>query len=309
MRYIYTFIIFISGYAVILAQTNDYSEFKNHFESVISSTSTEVTDSVVNSTIPEWILTTPGKDGLYIGISDPGLNYRDAMFQALSRAVMQSAIIPSSNKVWMNDFFVQGSESEISVFKEILLFQNNINISVDDIVLKDIFRTTFGEVIIMISKNERRSEQSMFNFTGDILFYSSSKDNYGEQSYGKVIVTTSSTHPKLKRDETVVYVNFRSGNVYSKAANNNILYRYTFNEGTGYKIMSYSGLWAVYCSSLFKGLADIYNPEIVRLKSVNEHTTSKIMSIIRITSAGEISINPDVVNIDRNRFVFKKRSE
>jgi hypothetical protein len=309
MRYIYTLVIFAFTCATLLSQSNNYSEFKNHFESVIKSTSIKATDSVTNSKIPEWILTSPGKNGLYIGISDPGMNYRDAMFQALNRAVMQSVIIPACNKIWMNDFFIQGSDSEVSVFKEILMFQNSINISVDGITLKDVFRTTAGEVVIQILVNRSVSDQGMFNFSGDIQFYSSSKDNNGEQSYGKIVISTTSTHPKLKKDRTVLYVNFRSGNVYSDAVNGNVLYRYMFAEGTGYKIMSYSGLWAVYCSSFFKSLADIYNPEIVRLKSLNEHKTNSVMSIIRLTSAQEISLNPDIVKLESNRFIFKQSGE
>jgi len=286
----------------------DYKIFKNRFNTIVNNNKDSTIDSISVDYLPAWILTPPGNQNMFLGISDVNMSEKEGFIQAISRAIMQSTIIPNCNKFWLNDFFISSGidDRSSSMFQEIYMFYNSQKINISNIKIVNIHVTSNNEIVVLIRLLDSESSNIMYKCKTSL--YKNNKVESGESIMGKVIIETSSDSRSIKSDYSEIYIDFKNLNVcFNSNDKLNNCYRYSLTKNIQhkYQIVSYSGLWPVYVSSFFTGLAEEYNPHKVSVSNVTDNYSQKYMSITRLSSNQDKVFIADSVSVSGNRFVFK----
>ena len=292
----------------------DYNKFKSQFNTIINKGVNSNIDSIDVDYLPLWILTPPGDQNMFLGISDVNMAEKEGFRQAVSRAIMQSAIIPNCNKFWLNDFFLGGGidDRSSSMFQEIYMFYNSLKVNLNSIKIINIYMTSNKETVVLLQLLD--SESDNIEYKCKTSLYKNNTVESGECITGKIVIETFTNSRSIKSDYSEIYIDYKNSNVCFNSNDDskyNNYYRYSLTENIQhkYQIVSYSGLWPVYVSSFFTELSDQYNPHKVSVFNVTDNYSQKYMSITRLSSNQDKVFIADSVSVSGNRFVFKFRKE
>ena len=304
----------------------DYKKFKDEFKKeVVQYDSSESKTLVLHPAgLPVWFLKIPepDDDNYYtIGISDPGMEWKEAQKLALLRAKCMYAFMVSPEVTSLADNYsdeksIQTSEGFVT--KYISYFQTHSAIVLNEVELVDSFFTSFNEAIVLAKVlNGHRGNDRLITYgnvyqverqkTGTFemeekhhlygTFYHGEEDsigfNYKIYSVNNVFDISSEMGEQTFE---FPYLNFKY-TVSENSADIN-------SDGIVYSILTW-GLWKSFFESFMQELYSLSQNRPVSVKQVGDDYTSRTQHLSREFTRAKPVIKISFLHVENNHLFLE----
>jgi len=306
----------------------DYRKFQKEFSEVeFSGDSIQKQTYILHpASLPIWLykIPQPGDRNYYsIGISDPGMEYKEALEMAVIRAKCIYAFLVSPNVSSLADNYSDertgNTRSEFDT-KYISYFQVRSDININDSLMEvvDTFYTSFKEAIVLIKMSNGQVPGKPFTAEADV--YQVERQKTGtfemEEKYSISGIDFSPCHDSSNFNYEIHAVN----NIYEITSEyNQVIYNfpylnYRYNKNTGisindsvfvYKSKLTWGLWKSFTETFMHEIFKLSQNRPVAVKQVGDDYTTRTQHLSRELITAKPAIKISCINVENNHLFLK----